>query len=281
MGGLGNQMFQYAFYLRMKQVAGRVKVDISDFADYGLHNGFELEDVFPSIALKKTSRTDLNLYTNNNREWIWRKLRRLNGSKNVYWEESPQFAYHENVFHDKRGRYYWGYWQHISYINPVEKEVREQLIFPEISDQNNLDLLKKIQLSPPAISVHVRRGDYLQVPLLGGICTEEYYKTSIQFMKDQFESPLFVIFSNDMAWCRKEFKDLNAIFVDWNTGKNSFRDMQMMSLCDHQIIANSSFSWWAAWLNQNPSQIVVSPKRWVNDPKLDTSGLILPHFVTF
>lgn len=279
LGGLGNQMFQYAFYLALKKSFKEVKADLTAFDNYTLHNGFELENIF-SIHLNTVTPFDLNLYLPHNRKFIWRKLRQIYRTKNAYWEETPQFAFHDKIFDDSTNKYYWGYWQHTDYVNKVETELREAFIFPPIVDPQNSELLHKIK-QQTTIAVHVRRGDYLSESLLGGICDSLYFQEAISYIKDKMENPLFIIFSNDIAWCREEFKELNTIFVDWNTGKNSFEDMRLMSHCDHNIIANSSFSWWGAWLNENPKKIVISPSKWVNDSNINTSGLIIPSFVTF
>lgn len=278
LGGLGNQMFQYAFYLSLQNHFKTIKADLKDFETYTLHNGFELEDIF-QITFNKATSLDLNLYLPHNRKWLWRKLRRFNGSKNAYLEENPFFSFQPNLFRDNKKRYYWGYWQHIDYINPVAELLRRDFQFPTIKDKNNKELLKLLK-KQETVSVHIRRGDYLNEPSFVGICDLTYYKKAISYMQENLQNPLFVFFSNDIDWCRTHFGSLNAQFVDWNTGKDSFRDMQLMSLCQHNIIANSSFSWWASWLNGNPNKIIISPKKWINDTHLETDGLILPHFVT-
>lgn len=279
LGGLGNQLFQYAFFLALEQKFKHAKADLVDFEDYKLHNGFELETVF-NIQLPQLNSFEKNIYTRNNEKWIWRKLRRLFNTKHIYLEETDPFSYSGQIFEDNKSRYYWGYWQHIGYINQVAPSLRRNLIFPSFKDKENIRLQHLIQ-EQNAISLHVRRGDYLQEPLFKDICNEEYYQKSIQYIIETQESPVFVIFSNDIPWCRSQFKDLNAIFVEHNIGINSFRDLQLMSQCNHHIIANSSFSWWGAWLNENPEKIVISPKRWINDGTIDTTGLILKSFIKF
>lgn len=279
LGGLGNQLFQYAFLLALHQKFKTVKADLSDFESYQLHNGFELNTIF-NINLPQINSLERKLYLRNNNKWIWRKLRKIYNTTNAYIKESPEFAYSQTIFEDHENRYYWGYWQHIHYLNRVEDLLRQTLQFPPFENSENISLQNLIR-KENAVSLHVRRGDYLQEPLFKDICTEEYYQKSIQFILDTQDSPLFIVFSNDINWCESQFKDLNAIFVDHNIGLNSFRDLQLMSLCEHHIIANSSFSWWGAWLNKNPNKVVISPKKWTNDPTLDTSGLILPEFITF
>lgn len=278
LGGLGNQMFQYAFYLSLQNHFKTIKADLKDFETYTLHNGFELEDIF-QITLNKASSLDLHLYIPYNKKWIWRKLRRINGSKNAYLEENPYFSYQPDHYHDNSKRYYWGYWQHIDYINPVEDKLRNIFQFPKLIGKNKA-LLESFK-DQNTVSIHIRRGDYLNEPSFVGICDLNYYQKAIKFMQENLQDPLFVFFSNDIGWCRDNFNALNSKFVDWNTGKESFRDLQLMSLCQHNIIANSSFSWWASWLNENPNKIIVSPEKWINDIDLKTDGLILPTFVTF
>ncbi|MGK6351976.1 alpha-1,2-fucosyltransferase [Parapedobacter sp. DT-150] len=279
LGGLGNQLFQYAFYEGLRQTFGKVKADLSGFENYGLHQGFELEKVF-GIQLRAASKVEIQLYTPDNRAWAWRKLRRLYRTKDAYYEENPLFGYDQSIYQDKRNRYYWGYWQNIRYVTRVADTLRRDFSFPALTDERDQHLAGLVA-SNASVAVHVRRGDYLTDPYLGGICTDAYYRQAIDYMKQHITTPLFVFFSNDIQWCRENFRHLDAVFVDWNTGKNSFRDMQLMSLCQHYIIANSSFSWWGAWLNHSPSKIVVSPAKWINMEQLDVSGVILPEFVVF
>lgn len=279
LGGLGNQLFQYAFFLAVQQKFKHVKADLTAFEEYHLHNGFELETVF-KIKLPQLSTFETKIYTRNNNKWLWRKLRQIYNTKNVYFEETVPFSYSKQIFEDDRSRYYWGYWQHVDYINQVALLLRQHLIFPPFKDTENIHIQRLIR-QKNAVSLHIRRGDYLQEPLFKDICSEEYYEKSIQYMLETQQSPLFIVFSNDIAWCKSRFKDLNAIFVEHNTGSNSFRDLQLMSLCKHHIIANSSFSWWGAWLNDNPDKVVISPRKWINEPTVNTSGLILSSFIKF
>lgn len=283
MGGLGNQMFQYSFYLALQKQFKRVKADLTGFEDYPLHNGFELHNIF-RINLKNASKFDLNIYGPQNRHWVWRKLRRLYQTKYAYTEETISFGFDKAIFSDKRNRYYWGYWQHIDYVNRVAKDLRVKFRFPEPNGIKNIQLIQKIK-QRNSVSLHIRRGDYLLTANqhLGNVCDITYYKKAITYIKSKIDNPLFIVFSNDISWCRETFKDIDAVFVDWNTGKESYIDMQLMSLCQHNIIANSSFSWWGAWLNNNLNKIIVSPNKWINETRLNTDGcgLILDTFITF
>jgi hypothetical protein len=116
--------------------------------------------------------------------------------------------------------------------------------------------------------------------LLGDICDLSYFHKALDIIKIKVNDPYFIIFSNDIPWCRENLPLDNCTYVDWNKDSNSYIDMQLMSSCKHNIISNSSFSWWAAYLNNFPDKIVISPKQWMNVPELDYSGLILKRWIS-
>ena len=277
LGGLGNQLFQYAFYLCLEKKFATVKADLTDFQTYTLHNGFELKKIF-GVDLSEANIFEIKLHDTTDRKWFWRKARRLAGTKNAYHQEDQQFAFDAAIFKERKSRYYWGYWQHISYLNLVEDQLRAHLKFPKITDSRNQKLLELIT-ERETVAIHVRRGDYLSEPLFKDICDAGYYERSIGYMNKTVENPLYLFFSDDLEWCRQNFKHLDAIYVDWNRGDNSFRDMHLISLCNHIIISNSTFSWWGAWLNERKNKIVVAPDKWKKDPLTNWDGLLLPSFV--
>src|SRR5690606_140041 len=278
LGGLGNQLFQYAFFCALQQTFRKVRADLSGYDSYERHNGFELDRIF-DIQLPQLTSFERRLFDSQDRRWAYRKLRRIYGTKNAYYEEKTLFGYDQSVFKDRKPRYYWGYWQHIDYIRRVADRLRADFRFPAFEDVKNIQLAEML-IDENTVSAHVRRGDYLGDPLLGGICDAGYYQRALDHIKQHVDYPRFIFFSDDIPWCQANFPIANALFVDWNTGLESFRDMQLMSLCKHHIIANSSFSWWGAWFNQRPSKIVVSPSQWVTADRLDLSGIILPEFRT-
>ncbi|MGO1243991.1 MAG: alpha-1,2-fucosyltransferase [Sphingobacterium sp.] len=277
LGGLGNQLFQYAFYLGLEENFTTVKSDLTDFRTYKLHNGFELEKIF-GVKLRKAHNFEIKLHDTTDRRWIWRKLRRIAGTKNAYHQESKPFAYDASIFKNKKNKYYWGYWQHIDYINLIEEKLRARLTFPKFTDTQNLKLIERMK-QHETVAIHVRRGDYLSEPLFKNICDKAYYKRSINYINEHVESPLYLFFSDDIEWCRKTFSTLQAFYVDWNKGEDSFRDMQLISLCNHVIISNSTFSWWGAWLNDREKKIVVAPQKWKNDPFVNSDALLLKSFI--
>ena len=131
------------------------------------------------------------------------------------------------------------------------------------------------------MSIHIRRTDYIGNPLHDNICTLEYYKSATYLIKKNIKDPIFFVFSDDIEWCTKNLFINDAIFIEGNINKNSYKDMQLMTACKCNIIANSSFSWWAAWLNSYEKKIVITPNRMNNESinfkdAFPASWLIIP-----
>ncbi|NQX52185.1 alpha-1,2-fucosyltransferase [Pedobacter panaciterrae] len=269
LGGLGNQMFQYTLYKSLESKFPNVKADLQGYNDYPLHNGFELENIF-GLKINKISSFTSNLYFN--KKWIYKKLRRILGLKNTYTEEKNLFSFDQSILNNPKTAYYWGYWQNFKYFEDIASEIKNDFQFTSSLSKENQQILDQVKLKN-SVSIHIRRGDYLKDPLLGGLCGPEYYKQAISYIQSNLTSPSFFIFSDDIYWCKENLNLDNCTFISWNKGMSSYIDMQLMSACKHNIIANSSFSWWAAWLNSNPDKIVIGPKKWVNhsDPDIHMS----------
>jgi len=267
-GGLGNQMFQYAagraLALRLQESQ---YLDLDGFSDYRLHQGFELTDVFlcnVPIVTKDQIRN----------EFGWRcseKIRPLLLKPLLKWLRSPHFVV-EPHFHYWSGFsqincscYLYGYWQSEKYFKPIADIIRQDFKFRHDLQARNLELARQMAACT-AVSLHVRRGDYVSDAKTNnthGLCSLTYYRDAVAHITEHVSSPHFFIFSDDIEWCREHLNlDFPATYIDHNTGDDSYRDMQLMSLCDHHIIANSSFSWWGAWLNPSPEKIVIAPIRW-------------------
>ena len=270
LGGLGNQMFQYAFYKSLEQTGADVRADINGYQTYSLHNGFELEDLF-NIRLKKVGPFISSLYDSSNRKWHLRKLRQIMGLKKAYYEQASPFEFDPSVYENKQGLY-WGYWQNVSYVEPVSNLLRKDFIFKRTPKSASTSIFDDIKNSN-SVSLHIRRGDYLKDPLLGGICGIAYYQNAVNLLKEHYNDLKFYIFSDDITWSEKNLPIPGAVFVKGNEGTYSFADMHMMSICKHNIIANSSFSWWGAWLNINSNKIVIAPKKWVNITSITTDNI--------
>ena len=123
-----------------------------------------------------------------------------------------------------------------------------------------------------SVSLHVRRTDYIDKEHnhIHNICSETYYKNAIDEVRNKYPNAVFFIFTDDKEWCKKHFRGPNFFVVDLDeASKTDIAEMTLMSRCKHHIIANSSFSWWAAWLNDNPGKLVIAPNKWINNKAMD------------
>jgi hypothetical protein len=277
-GGLGNQMFQYAFYKKINSIYRDCKVDVTEFENYPLHNGYEIERIF-AVSSPKATKQEKNKLSNSGDSILQKVKRFLFGKKaSEYHESSADF--NEKVFQLNQPTYFDGYWQSEKYFKGIEEDVRKDFTFKgELSDKNHM-LANEMQQNQ-SISIHVRRGDYIGNDLYEGICDLNYYNQAIQYIRSKVESPTFYIFSNDISWCREnlELLDFATTYVDWNKKTDSYLDMYLMSNCKYNIIANSSFSWWGAWLNNYENKIVVAPKKWVNNEQLNSDDIVPQSWV--
>jgi len=283
-GGIGNQMFQYAagrsLSLKYDQ---QLLLDLSDFTNYRLHHGFELSRVFNVMAKSAEASTIDEMLAWRANPLIKKILRRpqfvwLRGNKFVV---EPHFNYWPSLFNRVDDCYLYGYWQSERYFKPFESVIRKDFTFREPLAGRNSELASEIAQTQ-SVSLHVRRGDYLSDSKTGTImhvCSLEYYRNAISYIAERVERPVFYIFSDDLAWVRQNLSmAFPCIYVDHNRGAESYRDMQLMSLCRNQIIANSSFSWWGAWLNSNSEKLVVAPWNWFRNGTNDRD-LIPPEWM--
>ncbi|MBN8250834.1 alpha-1,2-fucosyltransferase [Priestia flexa] len=261
-GGLGNQMFQYAFYKYLQKKGYDVRIDINDYSYIEYHNGFELERVFniqPRYAnlnqVKKLAYFKQSLFCKIYRKIFKTELRKK--TEITFYNSLQDEKYDKPVYFD-------GIWQDPTLAASIEKELKKDFQF-STTNINNLCLDMKHQITNcNSVSVHVRRGDYLKNKKFGEICNKEYYVNSMNYIKEKYHNPSFFIFSDDIEWCKENlsFISNDIRYINFNNGKNSYLDMYLMSLCNHNIIANSTFSWWGAWLNSNADKQVICPQRW-------------------
>lgn len=269
-GGLGNQMFQYALAVALKSKGNDVRIDASSMNGYPLHNGYELKRIFDADIPQASFLELLWLGYPLPHYRLWQIGKRILPKRQSMIVEDAAMEFNKEVFKQKREMLLEGYWQTEKYFFDWRDKILGAFRFPDfVSKSENLRLANEI-VGRNVVSVHVRRGDYLKISNTSGICTEEYYDKAIKLIIDKCNPEMFLFFSDGIDWCKEHFKDLTEdhkfVFVDWNKGQDSYRDMQLMSLCSHNIIANSSFSWWGAWLNDNPDKVVITPSRWMNGP---------------
>lgn len=267
--GLGNQMSQYAFYLQKKQLNPKTKwIYVKSACP---HDGFELERVF---KIKRDIGVDILClrfiywlsFTKRKPFVFFRLLSRIMkycGTHIIYEAKNYDFSINNLKGKGTGITYYWGGWHSEKNFIDIQSVVRNIFAF----DDFNLDIedqaLMKDICSKESVSIHIRRGDYLTDVDFGGVCDLNYYIRAISYIKERVEHPIFYVFSNDVLWVQENFHMSDMVVVNKNTGKDSWKDMYLMSSCKHNINANSTFSWWGAWLNHNPNKIVIVPEKFI------------------
>lgn len=267
-GGLGNQMFQYAAgrSLSLKNNT-RLALDVAAFEGYGLHQGFELNRVF-SAPIALASDADRQDMLGWRRSPVVRRLLAklpLAMPAGEHFVQEPHFHYWPGFEQLGPNSYLAGYWQSEKYFSDFSVQIRMDFTFRATLVGKNAELAQVISASQ-AVSLHVRRGDYVSNPKTNsvhGVCGLDYYHAAIEYIREIIDAPHIYIFSDDIEWARSHLRvDLPCDYVGHNSGTESHIDMWLMSLCKHNIIANSSFSWWGAWLNAHPKKIVIAPRQW-------------------
>lgn len=269
-GGLGNQMFIYAFYLQMKKHCPNVWIDLSDMVHYKVHCGYEMNRVFNLPHTELCMNQGLKKVI----EFIFFKTI-LERKQNLVTLEAFRKKYIWPFI------YFKGFYQSERFFVDVKDEVRKVFSF-DLRNANvkSLDLIKQLDADAHAVSLHIRRGDYLQPKhwtTTGSVCQLPYYRNAIAKMKMLVEHPSFYVFSDDMEWVKKHIPLENATYIDWNKGEESWQDMMLMSHCRHHIICNSTFSWWGAWLDPRDNKVVIVPERWfqhINTPYIYPAGWV-------
>lgn len=263
-GGLGNQMFQYAFgFVIARKMKKKLRLDVMNKATWSTERNFELKNFTISFneVLKyrhflsyRYIRRAVNLVSRiiYKKKWYFQNYRVKYDSSNI-----------ENL---RKACYLDGLWQSEKYFSDYKEEICNEFQFKEALNRESMNLLQSLN-GQNTVSLHVRRGDYMckQFEDLGLVCTPIYYKNAIAHILDNVEKPVFIVFSEDIEWARENIKIPEPCFYIYSLNKPPSHDMQFMSLCKHNIISNSTYSWWAAWLNKNPDKIIVAPDKWWTD----------------
>jgi hypothetical protein len=265
-GGLGNQLFQFAMGVAIEETLGfQVKYDLCEYK-FGGYRKFDLDKFVCDLKIA----TGVEIERNNNvfqkiKFKIFQFLGFPFGLKGLKYYLERNFQYDEKVFDLEDDIYLSGYWQSEKYFLNHRIEILERIKISDSDSPQNMTYLRQIRTSN-SVSIHVRRGDYIsnsQTNSIYASCDLGYYEKAIQFLSSQLEDLTFFVFSDDMEWVTTNFSKFDRmIFVNVNLGDTAFEDLKLMSNCKHNIIANSTFSWWAAWLNQNSNKIVITPKVW-------------------
>ena len=264
-GGMGNQLFQYALgkYLALKTDA-KLKLDTDSYLNnkqrqYSLQY-FSTEENFSTKKERKILKR---------KEYIRRKLKMIGFSISPYWYTERHPGYDNEIQQLKGSVYLEGFWQSEKYFKPIENIIRKEFVVNTVPAGINETLLQKIK-TVNSVSVHVRRGDYISDPetnKLYGVCSVAYYERAMEYVSAKVKDPCFFVFSDDMEWTMANVQSLkHSIEYMGHNQDLPHEDLRLMYSCKHNILANSSFSWWGGWLNNHPGKIVIAPDRWNNIP---------------
>lgn len=278
-GGLGNQLFQYALYLKLKKIynENEVYIYLGRFNDTDDNKGFQISEYF-EMCVPHVYEGDIDEYIDDSLSLLSRIKRKAFGRKESFiLEVNGSCKIDFNHLDENKNYYIRGLWQREEYFKEISCEIRRAY---NITDPDVINKWNDIfSLNETYVSLHVRRGDYISNPkykkILDGVCDRNYYLNSISHMKKLVSLDVtFVVFSDDIEWVKKEFDFLNKEKVIYSSNERDIEDLYFMSKCSAHIIANSTFSWWGAWLNSNENKVVIAPKQWF---KNKTSSSIVPR----
>ena len=267
-GGVGNQLFQYANALFFSQQLG-VPFEVLEEPELSQRrHGFPI--MLPKFCvrapIRPMSRWDRLMFSRVRRnQLIAKPARALSRNHVLFPEHFIRYSFPEELRLDAltRNLYLFGYLQSHRIPDAIEPELREHLALRDAPTGKNLDLLQQIMDAESPVSLHVRRGDYTRMHGGKDALPLTYQRNAIEAICRRVANPTFFVFSDDLSCCRKHLPShAKTVFVDHNDALNSHEDLRLMAACRHNIIANSSFSWWGAWLNPNPDKIVCAPSIW-------------------
>jgi hypothetical protein len=273
-GGLGNQLFQYSIGRALSlEYNIELKLDLSFLIDRTnldiTYRNFELSNfnINASIATKK----ELIKYKKYTFKSFFKFYSILNFTEN-------NFTYKINYIEKKTHIYLDGFWQSEKYFKKYRNSLLNELVPIRKPNDLNKEYINLI-LNSNSISVHIRRGDYISnnnANTFHGLCSIDYYLNAISYIINHIKNPVFYFFSDDINWVKNNFDNssFQKYFISHNFENTSFEDLRLMTYCKHNIIANSTFSWWGAWLNTNPNKIVIAPSKWFVDLTMISEDLI-------
>lgn len=275
MGGIGNQMFQYAVARRLAYIhRTELKIDVYSWFNKQSLRTYELKalHIIENIA----SEEEVKKFAFK-RQGLTKKIlgKPLEPATNYITEKFYHFDPEILMLPD--GVYLDGYWQSDKYFKDIAMTLQREFTVKYPLVGRNRELAEFVQ-SRESVALHIRRGDYISDPKtmqFHGVCGADYYSRSVQKIEKVVREPHFIVFSDDPVWAKENLSiRYPSTIVDHNSPDKGYEDLRLMSLCRHHIIANSSFSWWGAWLNAAPNKVVIAPTRWFKSGDYNTKDLI-------
>ena len=260
MGGLGNQMFQYAYGLYLRHLGFEVYFDSSLYKSFEIHEGFALKN----LNIKESDKMTGFSFNVANKVAFY-----IIGYK----IKSLKIVTHKNMYntHISENIYHIGYFQSFKYFKGIESILKENFTIKTEKSEYFLSNSKKISSFKNSISIHLRRGDYTldrNIDYLG-LCPLSYYYNALNVIIEHLDTYEVFVFSDDLTWVKENFKGTNFNYLYNPNSNSSYEDLKLMSLCENNIISNSTFSWWAAWLNSNENKKIIAPKKWFKNESLN------------
>ena len=283
-GGLGNQMFQYAFYQKMRKIYDQKDTDIRFYyvnpkkldhkSHWYVNVEYELDYAF-DIHVPMASTGYVAKYSNyypatRKKAWLYGRLfdmrSRVFGDKPSYIAPDDPTGYYPEVFElsPLHSWYLRGWWLNERYFQDIRDEVIDSFKF-QIRDHRNDDLIREME-STNSVSIHLRNFEGSKVTSeyerMTNYLGRDYYEKAVDIIKSKVSNPKFYVFSNNPDWAKEVFEGLvDYRLVDHNKGRDSYLDMLLMSKCKHNVISNGTFGFWGAYLNRNPEKIVIASKK--------------------
>lgn len=273
-GGLGNQLFQYALGRHLavlNQAVLKLDTSLLDTSHSWTYRTYALESF--NIQAVKATQQEINQLAGKWGGWLHRFRKFFQLKSSIYFKE-PHFHFYLPVLSLQDGVYLDGCWQSEKYFAAVAGLIREDLTLI-VPFSNYLETLKNSILQCTSVSVHIRRGDYTTSSKANRYlkpCEADYYQKAIDYLAKRIVNPVLFVFSDDVKWAKTNLKfDFPTQYIEGNSAPE---DLLLMASCQHQIIANSTFSWWGAWLNGHPNKIIIAPQKWFSTERFDTKDLL-------
>lgn len=286
-GGLGNQMFQACFLWMLELLYPQKKVlaDLTPYRRYAYHHGYEIKKIF-NISLPEASSKELMVATcfescfGGSLLKVWRKVFSVRKKNHNELREDTSSSKVRDMFYADlfplkednlylNGVWVWGFNEayqldHPAIIHAWRKKIKQEFVFPGEVYLEQEALIKDMQ-KRESVSVHLRRGDYVGTNF--DVCTQSYYEAARSYMEEKLDHPTYYVFSDDMSYAKECFQHWDTVeFIDGHYGDDAWKDMFLMSQCRHHIIANSTFSFWGAYLGKSDS-LVIAPKEYYRNEK--------------
>jgi len=276
-GGLGNQMFQYAYGLYLAQQNNTELVLECSSLDRDPLRNFVLDRW--KIAERQTTKAESKQMPSRYEVMGW--LNFLHGKQPLKRISERPFGFHPKFLTVGDNIFLAGYWQSEQFFPKLREQLQSIFQPAKPIRKQSVDVIRKMENSN-SVSLHIRRGDYVQSAGSTAalqVCPLSYYQASIAELLSRHEDLKIFVFSDDHQWCSQNLQfDCPTVYVDHNDSNQSHEDMWLMTRCNHHIVANSSFSWWGAWLKLDEWGEVFAPQQWFSDLHLDASSIVPDHW---